>query len=96
MAEKSFATACRFVYNSIRKETITTRKEDTTIRKNFNPNPWLYSLSVAIISTYDEDGKIDYMKPDPITYDPVSHDYRVLGEAVGKAFSNGLELKKRS
>lgn len=29
----------------------------------------------------------------PITYDPVHHTYRVLGEVVGKAFSDGLQLK---
>lgn len=39
------------------------------------------------------DGTIDPAKLRPITYDPVNHDYRVLGEKVGKAFSDGLKLK---
>ncbi|MBQ7295075.1 MAG: flavin reductase family protein [Clostridia bacterium] len=41
----------------------------------------------------DEKGKIDLDKFSPITYDPVGHTYRVLGEVVGKAFSDGKELK---
>ncbi len=39
------------------------------------------------------DGKIDLEKFSPITYDPVSHTYRRLGEVVGKAFSDGKRLK---
>lgn len=39
------------------------------------------------------DGKIDYKKLKPIAYDPVTHDYVSLGEAVGKAFSDGNKLK---
>ncbi len=38
-------------------------------------------------------GKIDPKKLRPITYDPVHHDYLVLGETVGKAFSDGKKLK---
>lgn len=41
----------------------------------------------------DENGKIDLSKFRPITYDPVHHTYRVLGEEVGKAFSDGLKIK---
>ena len=37
----------------------------------------------------DENGKIDLNKFSPITYDPVHHTYRKLGEVVGKAFSDG-------
>ena len=40
------------------------------------------------------DGKIDLTKFHPITYDPVHHTYRTLGEVCGKAFSDGLRLKK--
>lgn len=40
-----------------------------------------------------EDGAIDLTKFRPITYDPVHHTYRVLGEAVGQAFSDGSKLK---
>ena len=39
------------------------------------------------------EGKIDVQKLRPITYDPVHHDYLVLGEAVGKAFCDGKKLK---
>ncbi len=44
-------------------------------------------------SILDEKGRIDLNKFPPITYDPVGHTYRVLGEAVGKAFSDGKKLK---
>lgn len=39
------------------------------------------------------DGKIDYHKLRPITYDPINHHYIELGEVVGKAFSDGKKLK---
>ena len=38
-------------------------------------------------------GKIDPQKLRPITFDPVNNAYLVLGEVVGKAFSDGLKLK---
>ena len=41
----------------------------------------------------DENGKIDLNKFSPITYDPVHHTYRKLGNVVGKAFSDGKKLK---
>lgn len=41
----------------------------------------------------DNNGKVDLEKFSPITYDPVNHTYRVLGEVVGKAFCDGKELK---
>ncbi len=44
-------------------------------------------------SILDEKGKIDLNKFSPITYDPVHHTYRTLGEVVGKAFSDGRKLK---
>ncbi|MBQ8562545.1 MAG: flavin reductase family protein [Firmicutes bacterium] len=45
-------------------------------------------------SVLGEDGQIDVQKLQPITYDPVHHDYIVLGEKVGKAFEDGKELDK--
>ncbi|MBR2897739.1 MAG: hypothetical protein IKC04_07645 [Oscillospiraceae bacterium] len=39
------------------------------------------------------DGKVDLAKFRPITYDPIHHSYRTLGESVGQAFSDGLKLK---
>lgn len=40
-----------------------------------------------------ENDKIDLNKFSPITYDPVHHTYRKIGDTVGKAFSDGTELK---
>ena len=39
-------------------------------------------------------GKIDPTKLKPITYDSANHTYRVVGEIVGKAYSDGLVFKK--
>ena len=39
------------------------------------------------------DGKIDYRKLHPITYDPINHHYIELGAVVGNAFSDGKQLK---
>ena len=41
----------------------------------------------------NEDGQPDVQKMGLITYEPVSHSYMVLGETVGKAFSDGRALK---
>ena len=40
-----------------------------------------------------EDGKPDVEKMNIITYDPVHHTYIQLGKTVGKAFSDGKQLK---
>lgn len=42
------------------------------------------------------DGKIDYRKLRPITYDPINHHYIELGEVVGNAFADGKKLKGNS
>lgn len=42
----------------------------------------------------DDKGKIDPQKLRPITFDPVNNDYLVVGEKVGNAFKDGLQLKK--
>lgn len=39
------------------------------------------------------DEKIDPVKLNPITYDPVNHNYIKLGEIAGKAFSDGKNIK---
>jgi len=41
----------------------------------------------------DENEKISLDKFKPITYDPVNHKYIKLGEIVGTAFKDGLNLK---
>jgi len=45
-------------------------------------------------SILNENGKVDPAKLRPITYDSMNHAYLVLGEKVGNAFKDGLELKK--
>ena len=47
------------------------------------------SADVSILT----DGKIDYRKLRPITYDPINHHYIELGKVVGNAFSDGKRLK---
>ena len=49
------------------------------------------SVDDAVLS---EDGKPDYRKIRPITYDPVHFDYVALGEKVGDAFKEGRKLMK--
>jgi flavin reductase (DIM6/NTAB) family NADH-FMN oxidoreductase RutF len=44
-------------------------------------------------SILDEDGLIDVAKLQPISYDPVHNEYRLLGEKVGNAFQDGNALK---
>ena len=39
------------------------------------------------------DGKVDLGKLKPIIFDPSFNVYRVVGEAVGHAFRDGLKLK---
>lgn len=55
-----------------------------------------YTVANIVNVSADEsiltDGKIDPAKLNPITYDPVNHTYRKLGEVVGKAFSDGKSL----
>ena len=51
-------------------------------------------VNVCVDEAYlDANGKVDVAKLQPITFDPVHHRYLVLGEAVGKAFYDGLTLK---
>lgn len=44
-------------------------------------------------SVLDQKGKVDVEKLQPIIYDSVNHTYRVIGDVVAKAFSDGLKLK---
>ena len=44
-------------------------------------------------SVLNAEGKVDVEKLRPITYDPMNHHYLVLGEKVGTAFKDGLQLK---
>ena len=44
-------------------------------------------------SVLGDNGKVDVAKLQPITYDPMNHDYLALGEKVGNAFQAGVALK---
>ena len=44
-------------------------------------------------SVLGEDGKIDPDKLQPIIFDPIHNTYRKLGEKVGNAFRDGVQLK---
>lgn len=44
-------------------------------------------------SILDENGEVDLTKFSPIIYDPIHHGYYKMGEKVGNAFKDGLQLK---
>ena len=56
-----------------------------------------YLIGEIVASQADEsiltDGKVDLGKLRPIIFDPSFNAYRVVGQVVGKAFSDGLKLK---
>ena len=56
-----------------------------------------YLIGEIVASQADEsiltDGKVDLGKLRPIIFDPSFNAYRVVGEVVGKAFSDGMKLK---
>ena len=56
-----------------------------------------YLIGEIVASQTDEsiltDGKVDLGKLRPIIFDPSFNAYRVVGEVVGKAFSDGQKLK---
>ena len=45
-------------------------------------------------SILDDDGNISVDKLQPIAYDSIGKTYRLVGEVVGKAFHDGLKVKK--
>lgn len=53
-------------------------------------------VNVSVDEKYiDENGTIDVGKMNIIVFDMFNNHYRVLGEVVGNAFKDGLELKDR-
>lgn len=64
--------------------------------RNWDPETG-YLIGEIVASQADEsiltDGKVDLGKLRPIIFDPSFNAYRVVGEIVGKAFSDGLKLK---
>lgn len=45
-------------------------------------------------SILDDDGNVSMDKLQPIAYDSIEKTYRLVGEVVGKAFEDGIKLKK--
>ena len=62
------------------------------MKKNLGKKNWMFPMPVLMIGTYGEDGTPDVMKP--ICFDPCAHVYRIMGDAVAKAFSCGKALMK--
>ena len=64
--------------------------------RDWNPKTG-YLIGEIVASQADEsiltDGKVDLGKLRPIIFDPSFNAYRVVGEVVGRAFSDGLKLK---
>lgn len=64
--------------------------------KSWDPNTG-YVVGEIVASQADEsiltDGKVDLGKLKPIIFDPSFNVYRVIGETVGQAFKDGLQLK---
>ena len=50
-------------------------------------------INVSADESVLTDGKIDCSKLKPVCYDPVNHNYNVLGQVVGKAFCDGKQIK---
>ena len=44
-------------------------------------------------SVLGENDKVDVSKLQPLTFDPMNHQYLILGETAGRAFHDGLALK---
>ena len=68
---------------------------ECTVR-SWNPETG-YLVGTVIAEQADEsiltDGVVDLSKMKPIIYDPSVNAYRIIGEVVGRAFSDGLSLK---
>ena len=72
------------------------------MRKNIKTTEAIFPMPVLMIATYNKDGSIDVMNGDnvdvslinAITFDPYTHGYYKIGERVGNAFKDGMELKK--
>ena len=47
----------------------------------------------AVESVLGENGKVDVGKLRPIPFDTMNNQYLVLGEKVGQAFQDGVQLK---
>lgn len=65
--------------------------------KDYNPDTCILRGEIVNVSVdervLDEEGKVDAGKVVPIIFDPFNNDYLKVGEKVGKAFSDGKQLK---
>lgn len=65
--------------------------------KDYNPDTCILRGEIVNVSVdervLDEEGKVDAGKVAPIIFDPFNNDYLKVGEKVGKAFSDGKQLK---
>ncbi|MCD7975913.1 MAG: flavin reductase family protein [Tannerellaceae bacterium] len=63
----------------------------------FNPETGILRGEIVNVSVdervLDENGKVDPAKAMPLIFDPFNNDYLKVGEKVGKAFSDGKQLK---
>ncbi len=64
---------------------------------DFNPETDILRGEIVNVSVdervLDENGKVDAAKVEPLVFDPFNNDYLKVGEKVGKAFSDGKQLK---
>lgn len=65
--------------------------------KDYNPDTCILRGEIVNVSVdervLDEERKVDAGKVAPIIFDPFNNDYLKVGEKVGKAFSDGKQLK---
>ena len=65
--------------------------------KDYNPDTCILRGEIVNVCVdervLDEEGKVDAGKVAPIIFDPFNNDYLKVGEKVGKAFSDGKQLK---
>ena len=64
------------------------RIQDTPIRVHTQ----VYEPDIVIVIDPTLIGKVDVAKVQPISFDPFNNKYVVLGETVGNAFKDGLQL----
>ena len=50
-------------------------------------------MNISVDEKYLKNGKIDYDKLGIVTFDSVDNTYRIIGESIAKAFSEGLKIK---
>ena len=65
--------------------------------KDYNPETCIMRGEIVNVCVdervLDAEGHVDVAKAAPITFDPFNNTYHVIGKQVGKAFSDGRQLK---